>query len=270
MMHRALDELPVNVLLLGKGNTVSDEALRRAGARRAPAASSCTRTGARRRPRSTPACVLPSAAACRSAMHTDTLNEAGYLESTVAAIAGRSIHAYHTEGAGGGHAPDIIAHRRRTPTCSRPRPTRPARTPSTRVAEHLDMLMVCHHLNPRVARGPRVRREPDPRHDDRGRGRAARPRRDLDHRLGLAGDGPGRRDDHPHLADRPRDEGAARAAAGDGRPTTCAPRRYVAKYTICPAVAHGIDAEVGSVEVGKLADLVLWDPALLRRSARTS
>ena len=123
------------------------------------------------------------------------------------------------------------------------------------------MLMVCHHLNPSVARGPRVRREPDPAVDDRRRGHPPRPRGDLDDRLRLPGDGPHRRGDHPHVADRARDEGAPRLAAGRRRRRQPRARRYVAKYTICPAIAHGLAGEVGSVEVGKLADLVLWDPA---------
>ena len=97
----------------------------------APAASSCTRTGARRRPRSTPACAVADETGVQVAIHTDTLNEAGYVESTLAAIAGRTIHTYHTEGAGGGHAPDIITRRRRSRTCCRRRPTRPGRTRST-------------------------------------------------------------------------------------------------------------------------------------------
>ena len=97
----------------------------------------------------------------QAAIHTDTLNEAGYLESTLGAIAGRGIHAYHTEGAGGGHAPDIIAiaaHPNVLPSSTNP--TRP-HTVNT-LDEHLDMLIVCHHLNPRVARGPRVRRVAHP------------------------------------------------------------------------------------------------------------
>ena len=117
------------------------------------------------------------------------------------------------------------------------------------------MLIVCHHLNPRIPedlafaesriRGTTIAAE-DVLHDLG---------RDLDDRLRLAGDGPRGRDDHPHLADRARDGGQAR------RRRQRAAKRYVAKYTICPAIAHGIDDEVGSVEVGKLADLVLWDPA---------
>ena len=148
LMHRALDAFPVNVLLLGKGNTVSDGALDEQLAAGAggfklhedwgstPAAiDACLRAGER--------------GGVMTAIHTDTLNEAGFLESTLAAIAGRPIHAYHTEGAGGGHAPDIIAIAAQPNVL--PSSTNPTR-PHTRntVAEHLDMLMVCHHLNPRI------------------------------------------------------------------------------------------------------------------------
>ena len=220
-----MDALPVNVALLGKGNTVSAE--RRCGSSCAagaggfklhedwgttPAAIDACLTRGRRAP------------ACRSRIHTDTLNEAGFVEDTLAAIAGRAIHAYHTEGAGrrarAGHH-----HRRRAPErAARRRPTRPGRTPCNTLDEHLDMLMVCHHLNSGRARGPGVRREPDPAVHDRRRGPAARPRRDLDDRLGLAGDGPGRRGRPAHLADRARDEAprAARCRA-TAPPTTSGP-----------------------------------------------
>ena len=191
------------------------------------------------------------------AIHTDTLNEAGYVQSTLAAIGGRTIHAYHTEGAGGGHAPDIIAVAGAAATScpSSTNPTRPHTVNTRRRApRHADRLPPPQPADPG---GSRVRREPHPRHDDRRRGRPARPRRDLDDRLRLAGDGPRGRDDRPHLADRARD-GSARRRRRSGNERL---QRYVAKYTICPAIAHGIDHEVGSVEVGKLADLVLWDPA---------
>jgi urease subunit alpha len=147
-MLRALDGMPVNVLLLGKGNTVSDAALDEQLAAGAGGFKLHEDWG------STPAAIdacLRSAerGGVQVAIHTDTLNEAGYLESTIAAIAGRSIHAYHTEGAGGGHAPDIIAiagHPNVLPSSTNP--TRP-HTVNT-VAEHLDMLMVCHHLDPQL------------------------------------------------------------------------------------------------------------------------
>ena len=193
-------------------------------------------------------------------IHTDTLNESGFVEDTIAAIAGRTIHAFHTEGAGGGHAPDIIR------VCGLPNvipsstnPTRPY-TVNT-IEEHLDMLMVCHHLEV-DPRGRRLRREPHPPRDHRRRGHPARPRRLLDHLVGQPGDGPHRRGDHPHLADRPQDEGPARPPAGEtGDNDNFRVRRYIAKYTINPAIAHGVSRHIGSVEPGKRADLVLWSPA---------
>ena len=155
------------------------------------------------------------------AIHTDTLNEAGFVEATVAAFKGRTIHTYHTEGAGGGHAPDIIK------VCgeanvlpSSTNPTRPY-TVNT-IDEHLDMLMVCHHLDPSIAEDvafaeSRIRRETIAAED-------------ILHDLGalsmmssrFAGDGPRRRSDHPHVADRAQDEGAARRAARRQR----APRQF--------------------------------------------
>ena len=136
------------------------------------------------------------------AIHTDTLNESGFVEDTIAAIDGRTIHTYHTEGAGGGHAPDIIKIAGEPNVLpSSTNPTRPY-TVNT-LAEHLDMLMVCHHLNPAVAGGRGLRREPHPRRDDRRRGRAARPRRDLDVLLRLAGDGPDRRELRAAVSRRP-------------------------------------------------------------------
>ena len=149
------------------------------------------------------------------------------------------------------------------PTSCRRRPTRPGRYTVNTIDEHLDMLMVCHHLDPQHPRGRGVRREPHPARDDRRRGHPARPRRVQHHRLRQPGDGPGRRGDHPHLADRRQDEAPARRACprrrGDN--DNFRAKRYVAKYTINPAIAHGMAAHIGSVEVGKLADLVLWRPA---------
>ena len=204
----------------------------------------------------------PTSTGVQVAIHTDTLNEAGFVEDTLAAIAGRAIHTYHTEGAGGGHAPDIITVAGAAERAARARPTRPGRTPSTPLDEHLDMLMVCHHLNPSV---------PEDLAFAESRIRPSTiAAEDLLHDLGaismigsrLAGDGPHRRGRHPHLADRARDEGAGAARCPATAPAdNLRARRYVAKYTICPAVAHGLDGEIGSVEPGKLADLVLWDPA---------
>ena len=140
-------------------------------------------------------------------------------------------------------------------------PTRPY-TVNT-IDEHLDMLMVCHHLDPAIAEDVAFAESRIRTRDHRRRGHPARPRRVLDDVVRLAGDGPRRRGDHPHLADRAQDEGAARRA--EGRPadatTTARVKRYIAKYTINPAITHGIAHVVGSIEVGKLADLVLWKPA---------
>ena len=194
------------------------------------------------------------------AIHTDTLNEAGYLESTVAAIAGRSIHSYHTEGAGGGHAPDIIAiaaHPNVLPSSTNP--TRP-HTVNT-IAEHQDMLIVCHHLNPRV---------PEDLAFAESRIRATTiAAEDLLHDLGaisiIGSDSQamGRAGETIIRTWQTAHVGKERwgSLPGDGPADNRRLRRYVAKYTICPAIAHGLGGELGSVEVGKLADLVLWDPA---------
>ena len=195
------------------------------------------------------------------AIHTDTLNESGFVEDTIAAFKGRTIHTYHSEGAGGGHAPDILR------VCAEPNvlpsstnPTMPY-TVNT-LDEHLDMLMVCHHLNSQVPGGRRVRRIADPAGDDGGGRRAARPRRDQHDVVRLAGDGARRRSHRADVADRARDEGGSRRAARRRRDSdNLRIRRYVAKYTINPARAHGISDYVGSIEVGKIADLVLWRPA---------
>ena len=156
-MLLAMDECPVNVLLLGKGNTVSARGAARDGARRASAASSCTRTGARRPRRSTPACAPRTRPACRWRSTPTRSNEAGYVQTTLAAIGGRSIHAYHTEGAGGGHAPDIIT------VASQPnvlpgldQPDAPAHGQHRRRApRHADRLPPPQPAHPG---GPRVRR----------------------------------------------------------------------------------------------------------------
>ncbi len=259
MMHRALDGHPLNVLLLGKGNTVSTDAL--AEQARAGAGGFKLHEDWGSTPAAIDACLRAAERfGLQVAIHTDTLNEAGFLESTVAAIAGRSIHAYHTEGAGGGHAPDIIAIAGQPNVLpSSTNPTRP-HTVNT-VAEHQDMLIVCHHLNPRV---------PEDLAFAESRIRATTiAAEDLLHDLGAisiigsdsqamgrAGETIIRTWQTAHVAKE-----RFGALAGDGPADNHRARRYVAKYTICPAVAHGIDEHVGSVQPGKLADLVLWDPA---------
>ena len=177
------------------------------------------------------------------------------MESTLAAIAGRTIHAYHTEGAGGGHAPDIISVAGQPNVLpSSTNPTRP-HTVNT-VDEHLDMLIVCHHLNPRIPedlafaesriRGSTIAAE-DVLHD---LGAISMIGSDSQ-AMGRVGETIVRTWQTAHVM-----AAQARRRVGNERL-----KRYVAKYTICPAIAHGIADEVGSVEVGKLADLVLWDPA---------
>ncbi|MFP5361903.1 MAG: urease subunit alpha [Thermoleophilia bacterium] len=256
-MLLALDATPVNVLLLGKGNSVSRDGLReqiRAGAAGMKLHEDWGST-----PAAIDACLtVAEETGVQVAIHTDTLNEAGYLQSTLDAIAGRTIHAYHTEGAGGGHAPDIIE----IASCehvlpSSTNPTRP-HTVNT-VDEHLDMLMICHHLNPRIAedlafaesriRATTIAAE-DVLHD---LGAISMIGSDAQ-AMGRVGETIVRTWQTAHAM-------KLRLGGTGGRADNDRLRRYVAKYTICPAVAHGIDGEVGSVEVGKLADLVLWDPA---------
>jgi urease subunit alpha len=258
-MLAALDEWPVNVVLLGKGNTVSEEAL--AEQARAGAAGFKLHEDWGSTPAAIDACLrVADRFGVQVALHSDTLNEAGFVEDTLAAIGGRSIHAYHTEGAGGGHAPDIItvaAEANVLPSSTNP--TRP-HTVNT-IDEHLDMLMVCHHLNPAVPEDlafassrirPSTIAAEDVLHD---LGAISMIGSDSQ-AMGRIGEVVLRTWQTAHAMKRRRG-----ALPGDGPADNLRARRYVAKYTICPAVAHGLEAEVGSVEVGKLADLVLWDPA---------
>jgi urease subunit alpha len=257
-MHEAMDHQPVNVVLLGKGNTVSHDALLEqvlAGAGGFKLHEDWGTT-----PAAIDACLtVADRTGVQVAIHTDTLNEAGYVESTLAAIAGRSIHTYHTEGAGGGHAPDIItvaAHPNVLPSSTNP--TRP-HTVNT-LAEHLDMLMVCHHLNPSVPEDlafaesrirPSTIAAEDVLHDLGGISIIGSDSQ----AMGRVGEVILRTWQTAHVMKHRRG-----ALPGDGEADNHRVRRYVAKYTICPAVAHGLDSEIGSVEVGKLADLVLWEP----------
>jgi urease subunit alpha len=193
------------------------------------------------------------------AIHTDTLNESGFVEASVAAFKGRTIHTYHTEGAGGGHAPDIIK------VCGQPNvlpsstnPTRPY-TVNT-IAEHLDMLMVCHHLDPAIAEDvafaeSRIRRETIAAEDilhDLG---AFSMMSSDSQAMGRVGEVIIRTWQTAHKMKMQR------SALGKGLSDNFRVKRYIAKYTINPAIAHGISHEVGSLEEGKLADLVLWKPA---------
>ena len=195
------------------------------------------------------------------AIHTDTINEAGFVEDTIAAIAGRTIHTYHTEGAGGGHAPDIIriaALPNVLPSSTNP--TRPFTTNT--IAEHLDMLMVCHHLNPMVPEDvafaeSRIRPETiaaeDILHD---LGVFSMISSDSQ-AMGRVGEVVLRTWQTAHKMKLQRGALPSDSSRNDNNRI----KRYVAKYTINPALSHGIANEVGSIEPGKLADLVLWKPA---------
>ncbi len=257
-MHQAIDGWPINFVLLGKGNTVSHDSMweqLRGGAGgfklhedwgTTPAVIDASLT-------------VADQSGVQVAIHTDTLNEAGFVESTLAAIAGRGIHTYHTEGAGGGHAPDIItvaSHPNVLPSSTNP--TRP-HTINT-LAEHLDMLMVCHHLNSSVPEDlafaesrirPSTIAAEDVLHD---MGAISMIGSDSQ-AMGRVGEVIIRTWQTAHAMKDRRG-----SLSGDDQADNMRARRYVAKYTICPAVAHGLDHEVGSIEIGKLADLVLWDP----------
>ncbi|MDQ6895971.1 MAG: urease subunit alpha [Actinomycetota bacterium] len=257
-VHRGLDALPLNVFLMGKGNTVSMPGLREQALAGAAAYKVHEDWG------STPAAIDAALGAAdefgiQVALHSDSLNEAGYLESTLRAIGGRSIHAFHAEGAGGGHAPDIM--RVAGEAYVIPGSTNPTlpHTVNT-VAEHLDMLMVCHHLNPQVPEDlafaeSRIRETTiaaeDVLHD---MGAMSITSSDAQ-AMGRIGEVITRTWQVAHVMK------ARRGSLGESLPADNErARRYIAKYTINPAVAHGLAAEIGSVEPGKLADLVLWDP----------
>ena len=259
VMHRALDHLPMNFLLYGKGNTVSQAALAEQALAGAAGYKVHEDWG------STPAAIDAALTAAdrwgvQVALHADSLNEAGYVQDTLAAIKGRGIHVFHAEGAGGGHAPDII-------TVAAAANVLPASTNPTlpftvnTVAEHLDMLMVCHHLNPRIPEDlafaeSRIRANTMMAEDVlQDLGAMSITSSDAQ-AMGRIGETITRTWQVAHvMKDYMGATGSALPADNERV------RRYIAKYTICPAVAHGIDHEVGSVEVGKMADLVLWSPA---------
>ena len=195
------------------------------------------------------------------AIHTDTLNESGFVDDSIAAFKGRAIHTYHTEGAGGGHAPDIIR------VCGEPNvlpsstnPTGPL-TVNT-LDEHLDMLMVCHHLDKNIPEDvafaeSRIRNETIAAEDilhDLG---AISMISSDSQAMGRVGEVVARTWQTAHKMRQQRGRLAGEQGANDNLRI----RRYIAKYTINPAITHGVASEIGSVEVGKLADLVLWHPA---------
>jgi urease subunit alpha len=263
-MLQAADALPLNLGFLGKGNASRPEALVE------QIAAGCLGLKLHEDWGTTPAAIDCCLAVAEEhdvqvAIHTDTLNESGFVEDTLAAFKGRAIHTYHTEGAGGGHAPDIIK------ACGVPHvlpsstnPTRPY-TVNT-IDEHLDMLMVCHHLDPGIPEDvafaeSRIRRETIAAEDilhDLG---AFSMLSSDSQAMGRVGEVITRTWQTAHKMKEqrgplPEDEQASAGANDNFRV-----KRYVAKYTINPALTHGIAHEVGSVAVGKLADLVLWKPA---------
>ena len=263
-MLQAAEGLPVNLGFYGKGNASTPEAIEeqiRAGAcglklhedwGTTPAAIDCCLT-------------VADNYDVQVCLHSDTLNEAGFVEDTIRAIGGRTIHTFHTEGAGGGHAPDIIR------ICGEanvlPSSTNPTR-PYTRntLEEHLDMLMVCHHLDPAIPEDvafaeSRIRRETiaaeDILHDLGAFSIIASDSQ----AMGRVGEVITRTFQTAHKmkvqrGSLPEDS----AGPGGGRNDNTRLKRYIAKVTINPAIAHGLDSQIGSVEVGKLADLVLWKP----------
>ncbi len=258
-MLQACEALPVNIALAGKGNASRPAAL----VEMVRAGASCLKLhedwG------TTPAaidCCLRVADVhdVQVMIHTDTLNESGFVEDTIAAFAGRTIHAYHTEGAGGGHAPDIIRVAGLPNVLpSSTNPTRPY-TVNT-IDEHLDMLMVCHHLDGTIPEDvafaeSRIRRETIAAEDilhDLG---AFSMISSDSQAMGRVGEVILRTWQTAHKMKAQRG-----SLAGDGAADNARAKRYVAKYTINPAIAQGLSHEVGSIEAGKLADLVLWDPA---------
>ena len=259
-MLQSADAFPMNLAFAGKGNASLPQALEEqikggAGALKlhedwgtTPGAIDCCLS-------------VADAMDVQVMIHTDTLNESGFVENTIAALKGRTIHAFHTEGAGGGHAPDIIKICGESHVLpSSTNPTRPF-TKNT-IEEHLDMLMVCHHLDKSIPEDvafaeSRIRRETIAAED-------------ILHDMGafsiIASDSQamGRVGEVLirtwQTADKMKKQ-RGQLADENGNNDNFRVRRYIAKYTINPAIAHGMSSEIGSVEIGKRADLVLWDPA---------
>ena len=259
-MYQAADELPMNLGFLGKGNASLAEPLReqvQAGAMGLKLHEDWGTT-----PAAIDNCLsVAEEMDVQVAIHTDTLNESGFVEDTLAAFKGRAIHTYHTEGAGGGHAPDIIkACGEANVLPSSTNPTRPY-TVNT-IDEHLDMLMVCHHLDSSIPEDvafaeSRIRRESiaaeDILHDLGAFSMIASDSQ----AMGRVGEVVTRTWQTAHKMKVQRG-----ALKGDSKThDNNRVKRYIAKYTINPAITHGIADEVGSIEVGKLADITLWKPA---------
>lgn len=259
-MIESFDAFPMNLALAGKGNASLPAPLEEMILAGASSLKLHEDWG------TTPAAIdnclsVADAFDVQVMIHTDTLNESGFVEDTIAAINGRTIHAFHTEGAGGGHAPDIIK------ICGNPNvipsstnPTRPY-TINT-LAEHLDMLMVCHHLSPSIPEDiafaeSRIRKETIAAEDILHDIGAFSIISSDSQAMGRVGEVAIRT---WQTADKmKRQRGRLKEEVGEN--DNFRVRRYIAKYTINPAIAHGISHEIGSVEVGKRADLVLWSPA---------
>jgi urease subunit alpha len=259
-MLQAADGYPINLGFLGKGNASQPEPLREQIAAGALGLKLHEDWG------TTPAAIdnclsVAEETDTQVAIHTDTLNEAGFVEASIAAFKDRTIHTYHTEGAGGGHAPDIIKVCGESNVLpSSTNPTRPY-TVNT-LDEHLDMLMVCHHLDPAIAEDiafaeSRIRRETIAAEDilhDLG---ALSMMSSDSQAMGRIGEVITRTWQTAHKMKTQRGPLSGDQPQNDNNRV----KRYVAKYTINPAIAHGIAHEIGSVEVGKWADLVFWEPA---------
>lgn len=263
-MLEASDGIPINLGFLGKGNASQPQGLDEqieAGAIGLKLHEDWGTT-----PAAIDTCLsVAERYDVQVAIHTDTLNEAGFVEDTIKAFKGRTIHSFHTEGAGGGHAPDIIK------VCGEPNvlpsstnPTMPF-TVNT-MDEHLDMLIVCHHLNKRVPEDvafaeSRIRRETIAAEDilhDLG---AISIMSSDSQAMGRIGEVIIRTWQTAHKMKVQRGHLSPKAGKDSAQHDNFRAKRYVAKYTINPALAHGIAHEVGSVEVGKIADLVIWKPA---------
>src|SRR5699024_4929268 len=259
-MLESFDPWPLNVLLLGRGNTMSRAALLSQIRGGAAGLKVHEDWGA------TPAVIdmalsVADDTGVQVAIHSDTLNEAGFVEDMLKAIGGRTFHSFHSEGAGGGHAPDrlrIAAESNVLPASTNP--TRPF-TVNT-VDEHLDMVMVAHHLNPEVPNDmafaeSRIRHGTIAAEDIlQDMGALSIVSSDAQ-AMGRIGEVVMRTWQTAHEMKKIRGP-----LPGDVRSDNLRARRYVAKYSICPAIAHGLEKHVGSIEVGKKADIVLWQPAL--------